>query len=186
MPPGTRNFEARGEKTVAISDVLFEAGEEIKRYLADGVTIRGEPELRAKVVDVLSAMRKLQEELDTPPSELLTKVARVDGGVTMDDDTVEMPEHVRRELDEEDAERRRTILAFEREIVLAGYEDDEVFAPQSKVVDLEEFRRDRESSDDWDLEPLYSKSATEQLVDYYQDRIVWLLERRRWVEEWER
>jgi hypothetical protein len=56
---------------MAISDVLWNAVNEIERYLEDDVMSRmyTEPELRAKIDTVVSAMRKLREELDAPPSE---------------------------------------------------------------------------------------------------------------------
>jgi hypothetical protein len=59
---------------MSISDVLFDAEEAIKRYLAkDMITgfvgfSEGTPELKAKVVDFLSTMRKMREELDKPPT----------------------------------------------------------------------------------------------------------------------
>lgn len=56
---------------MAISDVLSDAVAEIEGYLEDDVMgeMYGEPELRAKIDAVVSAMRKLCEEVDAPPSE---------------------------------------------------------------------------------------------------------------------
>jgi hypothetical protein len=51
---------------MAISDVLWEAEKSIEEYLQG--EMYSEPELRAKVLAVLQAMRSLREELDTPPS----------------------------------------------------------------------------------------------------------------------
>ena len=51
---------------MALSDVLFEAREEIERYLADDFY---DPEIKAKARAILRAMRELHKELDTPPPE---------------------------------------------------------------------------------------------------------------------
>jgi hypothetical protein len=61
---------------MSISDVLFEAEKEIEQYLEDNMITgfvgyaEGTPELKAKVVELISAMSKLREELDEPPPAL--------------------------------------------------------------------------------------------------------------------
>jgi hypothetical protein len=58
---------------MSISDVLFDAEDAIEDYLAKNMItgwigyIEGTPELRAKVIDLLRAMRNLREELDELP-----------------------------------------------------------------------------------------------------------------------
>ena len=49
-----------------ISDVLFEAREEIQRYLAEFANVYEEPSLRADLEALCSAMAQLQAELDNP------------------------------------------------------------------------------------------------------------------------
>jgi len=49
---------------MALSDVLFEAEEDIEHYLADDFY---EPEIKAKARAILRAMRELREELDRCP-----------------------------------------------------------------------------------------------------------------------
>src|SRR5262245_61739614 len=51
-----------------ISDVLFEALEEIERYQRDCPEAYSDPELKKEIESVKSAMRGLQRWLDTPPS----------------------------------------------------------------------------------------------------------------------
>jgi len=52
-----------------ISDVLFDAGEDIRRYLADMPDVY--TEVLPEVLLVLAAMDALREKLDTPPTWLI-------------------------------------------------------------------------------------------------------------------
>jgi hypothetical protein len=65
---------------MSISDVLFDAEEAIKEYLADDMitgfigNVEGTPKLKAKVIKMLEAMSELRKELDTPPRRMLSRI----------------------------------------------------------------------------------------------------------------
>jgi hypothetical protein len=61
---------------MAISDVLSAAEKRIEKYLQSDMYSELEPEIRAKVLAVLRAMRALREELDAPPDALISGRSR--------------------------------------------------------------------------------------------------------------
>jgi len=84
-----------------------------------------------------------------------------------DDDEMKMPEHVRRELDERGCARRRRLLEFEREVILEGYADDEIYIAEEstmsgRIVDLDAAREQRTRP-----EASYTSAAAKALMGFY-------------------
>lgn len=58
-----------------ISDVLFDALQEIERYERDFPHVYGEARMRERIASVKGAMNDLRAELDTPPASTTNGVA---------------------------------------------------------------------------------------------------------------